>query len=231
MGLYFLLCALCVLIQIIFLIVEKKGMMKLSLVFKGLASLMFIILGFICLQKSQNRAFGMFIITGLILDGIGDVVINFRFAFEKHKHLSFLSGTAFFFLGHVFYLVGLVYYAQRLTLCIVCGVIAAYIVLYIMYQVLHDLKLIYKIFGLVYITMLFIMTSIAVGNMIAALIGYSEATIAPCFYGTGSILFAASDILLIINNFGQKKCYTSRVISLVLYYVAQLLFAMSLAFV
>ena len=230
MTLYLLLCALCVLIQIIFLIIEKKGMMKLSLVFKGLASLVFIILGFICLQESQNRAFALFIITGLILDGIGDVVINFRFAFEKHKHLSFLSGTGFFFLGHIFYFIGLIKYAQKLTLCLVCGAIAAYIVLFIMYQSLHDLKIIYKAFGFVYITMLFLMTSIAVGNMITALLG-SVSRSAPCLYGCGAILFACSDILLIYNNFGQKKRYTTRVLNLVLYYLGQLLFAMSLAFV
>ena len=243
---YILLCVLCILIQIIFLIVEKKGMIKLSLVFKGLASLMFIILGFLCLHDGQNRSFGLFIITGLILDGIGDVVINFRFAFEKHKHLYFLMGTGFFFLGHIFYFIALIKYAQKLTLCLVCGAIAAYIVLFIMYQSLHDLKIIYKAFGLVYITMLFLMTSIAVGNMITALLVYgADTTIisstgnlistvsrsAPCLYGCGAILFACSDILLIYNNFGQKKRYTTRVLNLVLYYLGQLLFAMSLAFV
>lgn len=201
-------------------------MMKLSLVFKSLASLSFIILGCLCLQKCQIKQFAWFVVIGLILDGIGDVVINLRFAFDKIKHLSFLLGTGFFFCGHLFYLFALVSKGSFLTISIICGLIAAVITIISLNACLHNLKTVYKVFGVIYLFTLFLMTGIAVGNMIA------NPSVKGCtLYGIGALLFAASDILLILNNFGEKKYYTMRIANLCLYYLGQLFIAISLAFI
>jgi len=216
---------MCCFFQLIFLIVEKQNKIKLSLFFKGFASICFILLGIITLLKSQNRFFTGFILAGLILDGIGDVVINLRFAFEKSKHTTFLLGTAFFFAGHICYLIALWTNASLFAPSIICGLIGAIITLLILNKVLDNLKIIYKIFGIVYITTLFLMTSISIFNLVSSV---NTLTI---LFVIGALLFAISDILLIVNNFGKRKHYPVRVMNLVFYYIGQLLIASSLAFI
>ena len=44
----------------------------------------------------------------------------------------------------------------------------------------------------------------------------------------GTLLFLVSDVILIINNFGPKASFPLRVSNLMLYYVGQLLIALSL---
>ena len=226
MNIFIFFYVLCCFLQLTFLIVEKQGKIKLSLLYKGLASLSFILLGIVAMQKSQNLLFAACIVTGLIFDGIGDVVINLRFAFEKSKHTTFLLGTALFFIGHIFYLVALLKTASLFLPSIICGIIGAAITLIILNLVLDELKITYKIFAVFYITALFLMTSIAIFNLIS-----SPKSLYCLLFAIGAVLFATSDILLILNNFGKKKIYTIRVLNLVFYYIAQLLIATSLAFV
>jgi hypothetical protein len=47
------------------------------------------------------------------------------------------------------------------------------------------------------------------------------------FFG-GALLFLASDVVLILNTFGPKSTFSMRVVNLVLYYVGQLMIALSL---
>ena len=225
MDIFIFFYALCCCFQLVFLIVEKQGKIKLSLLYKGLASLCFILLGFIAMWKGQINIFTVCIVTGLIFDGIGDVVINLRFAFEKSKHTTFLLGTALFFTGHIFYLIALLKTASLFAPSIICGIIGAVITLLILNKVLVDTKITYKIFAVFYINALFLMTNIAIFNLIS----YPK-SIYCLLFAIGAVLFATSDILLILNNFGRKKRYTVRVLNLVFYYIAQLLIATSLAF-
>ena len=44
----------------------------------------------------------------------------------------------------------------------------------------------------------------------------------------GVVLFLMSDVILILNTFGPKKSFVMRVSNLMLYYVGQLLIALSL---
>lgn len=226
---YFLLCFLCVLFQIIFLFVEKKGKMKLSLLFKGLASLMFIILGFLCMQKGQNKKFAAFIVTGLIFDGIGDVVINLRFAFEKIKHLSFLGGAAFFFVGHVLYLVSLISISDLSIILWSCVITAILITVVMKLIHLKRRPPLYRVAGVIYFSTICLMVCIAAGNLI---LNFSSiyAQYARVFF-VGAVLFIASDIILVKNTFAKKKNYVMRVTNLVLYYIGQLLIGLSLLFI
>ena len=50
-------------------------------------------------------------------------------------------------------------------------------------------------------------------------------------FAAGAFLFLVSDIVLILNTFGPKSKFSLRVTNLSLYYVGQLLIALSLLFV
>ena len=47
-------------------------------------------------------------------------------------------------------------------------------------------------------------------------------------FAAGALLFLISDIVLILNTFGQKSSFSLRVTNIGLYYVGQLMIALSL---
>lgn len=215
-------CILCFVFQLIFLIVEYRKQFKLSLLFKGLASLCFVLLGIYCIQSSQNTVFSSLILTGLILDAAADVVFNIRFAFPSAEHKSFYAGTALFFAGHILYLIALFSSCSNVVISLTCGVIIAYVTLYLMNYSLKKLSLLQKIVGIIYLSTIILMTSVSLVNLAA------HPVTETILFASGALLFVTSDIMLISNTFGEKKFYPVRVTYLVLYYIAQLLIAYSL---
>ena len=85
-----------------------------------------------------------------------------------------------------------------------------------------EAKMVFKVFGVFYVGAIVMLNCVA-GCVLAA---------SPCFrwfvFLTGTLLFLVSDVILIINNFGPKASFTLRVSNLMLYYVGQLLIALSL---
>ncbi len=221
-----LLCALCYVFQIIFLIVEAKKHFKQSLVFKGLASLSFVILGILCLHKTQNKVFAGFIITGLVLDAIADVVFNIRFVVPQKEKASFLAGTAFFFAGHVMYLASLIPIAQLPVIVFSLAVTVAVISVAIRVLPLKRLPPAYRVAGVIYFFTICLMVCISAGNLIV-----NPASVNARIYLCGAVLFISSDIILCKNTFAKKKNYGLRVTNLFLYYTGQLLIGFSLLFI
>ena len=70
------------------------------------------------------------------------------------------------------------------------------------------------------------MCALALGNLIAN----PHATGALLFF-IGAILFLLSDVILIFNTFGKEQKLSMRAANLTLYYLGQLLLAISLQFV
>lgn len=214
---------LCYLFQIIFLILEKKQKMVATLYLKGLASITFVVLGAISFIQTGNLFFASFILVGLIFDALADVVFNLRFAFKKIEHLSFLSGTLLFFIGHIFYLVALVPQINHCWLYLLIGLVLAALVQLSFVFLLQDVSKAYRIYGVVYIAMVSTMTAMAIGNLVTNI-----KTVGAVLFAVGAVFFLISDILLIFNTFRRKKIYPVRVISFVTYYTGQLLIATSL---
>lgn len=223
---YILLCVFCYVFQLIFLFVEAKKLFKLSLVFKGLASLTFVALGILCMQKTQNKVFAGFIITGLFLDAIADVVFNIRFVIPQKEKASFLAGTAFFFLGHVMYLASLIPISVLPVIIFSLAVTVAVISVAVRLLPLKRLPPAYRVAGVIYFTTICLMVCIAAGNLIV-----TPASMNARIYFAGAVLFIASDIILSKNTFSKKKNYGLRVTNLFLYYTGQLLIAFSLLFI
>ena len=232
---------LCFVLQIIFLRVEKQKKFALSLVFKGAASLCFVILGIFCTtqaktlqlagtvgitQYNQKSLFCTLIIAGLIADAVGDVIINLRYVHKKSRILTFLLGTISFYIGHVCYLVALIPFSQNISVCIAMGTAAAVMILWSLFYSLKFIQPLFKFFGIIYITTITYMVSVSFGNLIL-----HPNQMHAVLFAAGAVLFLISDILLILNTFGKKKNYTVRVSNLLLYYTGQLLIALSLFFI
>ena len=69
-----------------------------------------------------------------------------------------------------------------------------------------------------------ILNCVAVGNLIAAPGVFTG------IFAAGAFLFLISDIVLILNTFGSETKMSLRITNIALYYIGQLLIALSLKF-
>jgi len=226
MTVVYLLWATGIILQALFIAVEHAKKYVPAVILKGSASLVFCILGFITFTAAYANGFvgalPRLIFTGLIFGLVGDVLLNLRFVFEKIGQKIFLAGIAAFLTGHILYLVALIPLSDSLLISVIAGAIVAAVILALIFKA-FDVKLAFKIFGVLYIGAVVIMTSIAIGNCFTS--GFAPFQLV---YAIGAVLFTASDLVLIINTFGTKTLFALRITNLSLYYVGQLLIATSL---
>lgn len=223
---YLYLCVIGIILQALFIYAEKKKKFVAAVCLKGLASCCFIALGVLSRTLSENDSFAKLIVTGLILGGVGDVFLNLRFVFEKIGQKIFLLGIAAFLAGHIVYLVALIPLSDRLVSCLIIGAVLATLILIYIFSHIDKVKNAFKIFGIFYIGAVVIMTIVALGNLAA-----EPRSIQALLYAVGAVFFTTSDIILIFNTFTTKTKFSMRVANLSLYYLGQLLIALSLQFI
>lgn len=219
-----LLALLGMAIQAAFIVIEHKEKYVGAVCLKGSASLVFVIIGMIAFAAAGERSFAKPVLIGLILGGVGDVLLNLRFVFEKAGQKIFLAGIAAFLAGHILYLAALIPQSENLLVCILFGVIVAAAILAYIFKTM-EVKLAFKLFGIFYIGAVVLMTAVAIGNLVAA------PSVTRWLYALGAVLFTVSDVVLIFNTFGSETKFSLRITNLSLYYLGQLLIAFSLFFV
>lgn len=213
-----------IVLQGIFITVEHNEKYVLADILKGLAALMFVIIGFAGYSSITSDALGKKIAVGLLFGLIGDVLLNLRFVLTKIGQKIFLMGILSFLVGHILYLLALLPIAVNTILCVIIGtVLAAALLIYIFRTM--EVKLAFKIFGVFYLGAVIIMTVIAIG------IALSTGITHDIVYAVGAVLFTASDIVLIFNTFSGVTRFSMRITNLSLYYIGQLLIAGSLFFI
>ena len=216
---YFLI-PLCLGLAALFLWQESKKNYLPAVGLKGAASACFVILG---LLLSSETGTAKLITTGLLLGCIADVLLNLRYVFVKKGQLVFLVGILVFLTGHIFYLAAILRGAEHWLLCTVVGVVlTALLMVWIFKRI--TAKMAFKVFGVVYLGAIMLLNAVAVGNLIASPSAFTA------IFAVGALLFLISDIVLILNTFGKQTKQSLRVTNISLYYVGQLLIALSLAF-
>lgn len=218
----YLLSALCLLIMSVFIYFEKKEKYTLAVVLKGLASLMFVLLGFWCAKRTGNNDFSKTVKVGLILGLVADILLNLRFVFKEKGKIVFLVGILVFLSGHIVYLCALVPTVNNVVIPTVIGVILTAITIKWIFTQIEAAKA-FKIFGIFYIGAIVIMNCFAIANLLN-----DPSNTRYMIFVAGAILFLISDIVLILNTFGKTSKFSLRVTNLSLYYVGQLLIALSM---
>jgi len=213
-------------IQIAFILVENKKKYVPAVILKGSAALVFIVIGILSMQLASNHSFARLVVIGLLLGGIGDVLLNLRFVFEKSGQKIFLMGIAAFLSGHIMYLAALILLSNNLLVSLICGVVAAALLLRWIFSKIGEVQKAFKIFGYVYIGAIVLMTAVAIGNLIS-----NPGSTSALLYVIGAVLFTASDVIMIFNTFGDTQKFSMRSSNLSLYYLGQLLIAISLQFI
>lgn len=205
----------------VFIVNEHKEKYVSAVILKGLASLTFLVLGVLGSRMCSDAKFAKLVVIGLALGCIADVLLNLRFVFKKKGQAVFLVGILVFLSGHVLYLAALIPQSEHLAACLAAGVVLTALVLIWIFRQITAKKA-FKIFGVFYIGAIMLMTCVAVGSLIAAPSAHAAV------FAAGAVLFLVSDVVLILNTFGGESRFSLRITNLSLYYVGQLLIALSL---
>lgn len=217
----YILIPACLCIAGLFIWQERKGKFVLADVLKGIASLCFVILGLLC---SHGIHPAKLIVAGLILGCIADVLLNLRFIFQDNKgQMGFLAGIVVFLAGHVMYLTAILPMAKSWILCVLVGIVLTAVIMRCLFLVITA-KRVFKIFGIFYIGVIVILNCVAIANMITAPSMFTRV------FAAGAFLFLISDIVLILNTFGPVQKFSLRLTNLSLYYIGQILIALSLQY-
>lgn len=211
-------------LQGIFIAVEHKEKYVHAVILKGAAAVLFCIIGMLAMGASANRDFAKLVLFGLCFGALGDILLNLRFVFPKNGQKIFLVGVVAFLTGHILYLCAIVPLSRNLIPCLAVGAILAAALLTWIFKTL-TVKLAFKIFGVLYIGAIVLMTAVAIGNVITV------PGTAAWMHAVGAVLFTLSDIVLIFNTFGAEQKFSMRITNLSLYYMGQLLIASSLFFI
>ena len=214
----YLLIPLCLCLAAVFLLQESKKRYVPAVVLKGLASACFVILGFLLSGGSPTAKL---ITAGLLLGCIADVLLNLRMVFPKKGQLIFLVGIVVFLSGHILYLIAILKGAAPLWICVIIGVILTALLMKWIFARITAKKA-FKIFGVFYLGAIMIMNAVAIGNVLTLGTPFTK------LFALGAVLFLISDIVLILNTFGNESKFSLRIVNLSLYYIGQLLIALSL---
>jgi uncharacterized membrane protein YhhN len=82
----------------------------------------------------------------------------------------------------------------------------------------------FKVFGVIYIGAIVLLNCTALINLVTAPSTFT------LIFSSGALLFLVSDIVLILNTFGSEKRFSLRITNLVLYYIGQIMIALSLMY-
>lgn len=204
-----------------------------AMLVKVLASLGFIGIGVAGIYSGTNNVqAAIFVIFGLIMGLIGDIVLDLKvvYAGKKEADIYLTSGMVSFGIGHIFYFVAISLFlgstaanGALIGVCLAIAAIGAFA------MILGGEKLLkfnfgkFTIHSLIYAFMLIFMCAFTIGCGIVVK-GSKMA-----LFASGMILFLLSDIVLTQMYFGGRpKDKTLCAINHILYYAAQICIATSI---
>ena len=200
-----------------FLYQEWKGRYVSSVIFKGSASLCFVIAGLLC---SPGTHTAKLIVYGLITGAAADVLLGLRRVFKEKWKMIFLAGILVFLTGHILYLAAVLPLFGSWLICVTAGIIlTAFLMAWIFRHTNAESN--FRKFGTVYVGTIMFLNCIAIRNLIVSPSAFTG------LFAAGTVSFLISDILLILNTFGSEFNQSLRNTSTTLYYLGQLLIALS----
>lgn len=210
--------------EAVFIVLEHKKRMLAALLIKGLASLLFVLAGIFAFSHAFILPFARLILLGLMLGAVGDVCLNLRFVLTDRAKTIFLIGIGAFLLGHVAYLIALI---AREPIALLYTLPAAAILSFFLIRfVLSRVEVdgVIKTFGVVYLCVVFLMAALAISLFLLQPQNAGRA-----LFALGGLLFAASDVLLVLGQFGKRTYRGFRALNLSLYYIGQVCICLTIA--
>ncbi|MEG1394547.1 MAG: lysoplasmalogenase family protein [Clostridia bacterium] len=193
------------------------------------ASLSFMVIAMMAIYMSNNfNSYGVFLLCALGCGFLGDIMLMVKEFFHDEKSSGFFLslGVIFFSFGHILYIIRFViltpsfnFWLLLLALLLPLSLFAA-----------KGLKLIkfnrYTPLMFVYSAILSVTAVVTLNLLITNPNTFSEMVF------SASLLFVISDSVLCIHYFGDEKYHRStNYFIMIFYYAAQVLYALSIAFV
>ena len=206
-----------IILFIIMMIFDCTYIFTEELLFKTIASTMFVSLGLInfiqCFKNKKDLEFPIWMLTALIYAMVGDVLLG----------LHFSIGVIVFGIAHIFYIISyskLNSFIPRdfFNAAIISIIIPLPIIFILLDTVYINISLV--ILGCIYVVILSGMLGKAISNLVR------ERNSVNITITIGALLFFISDMCLILNMFGGISF--CRYICLITYYLAQFLLSFSL---
>jgi len=226
------LCLACLVFMVAYLAAGGKGHRVAAAVLKGCASASFVLVavagagaavssGAAALVPATGPSRATLVLAGLCAGAIADVGINLRRVFASRKLQFFVVGAAAFLAGHVAYAASVWHQCERPAVAVVSGIAVTVL---LMACVVRRVKVTAKlvVFGALYIGVVAVTCCLAAGAYAATTASQDLA------FAGGILLFLASDVVLVLNDFGEKPRETVHAFSLTMYYAGQLLIALSI---
>lgn len=214
----YVLVILCAVLAALFLKKESEEQYVAAVILKGLASLCFVAIGALCSPWTHTATL---IVAGLIIGSTADVLLNLRMVFKEKGQPIFLVGILVFLTGHILYLAAVFPLCKNKLLCVIIGIVlTALLMMWIFKRI--TAKPAFKIFGVVYIGAVMLLNCVAIWNLITDPSAFNGV------FAAGAVFFLVSDIVLILNTFGSEFRQILRNTNIGLYYIGQILIALSL---
>ena len=207
-----------------FIIFEHRKKMLSALLLKALASLLFVLGGMLAFSLATRPHFARLVIVGLMLGAIGDVCLNLRFLLTDGAKRAFLFGIASFLLGHIAYVLALITCAPAALIYALpaTAVVSFFLIRFVLARIEVDGAI--KTFGIVYLCVVFLMACVALTLFLSEPRNTGRA-----LFAIGGVLFAASDVLLVLGQFGKRTYRGFRALNLSLYYIGQVCICLTIA--
>ena len=208
----------CIGLVLVFLYTEKNKQYISATILKGLASVCFVLLGLLC---SPGTGTARMIVYGLITGAVADVLLNLRWVFPAKGQRIFLVGIVVFLVGHILYLAAVLPLSDRPVIGLGVSLVLTVLLLKWIFRQITA-KPAFKIFGVIYIGAITLLNSVAFDNLLVNPSAFNG------IFAVGALLFLVSDVVLILNTFGSEFKQSLRITNISLYYMGQLLIALSL---
>ena len=212
-------------VAVFFIYKSYTGTAKERLFSKGIASFLFLltaIFGYLTPTKGENvSAYAVLLLCGLIFGLIGDVLLEMQAVYPEKKKTFFISGLVSFLLGHIFYIILLMRLTRITSWHLIVSILVFLLVLYLQKVTRSDPgAMLLPVRA--YAAIISLMLGFAAGAYIA------DSTKLTLILLIAAILFLISDLLLAYIQFGPKEVKALRACNLSCYYVAQVLFALTM---
>ena len=210
--------------ETVFILLEHSKKMLSALLFKALASLLFVLAGVFAFSLATRLSFARLVLVGLMLGAIGDVCLNLRFLITDGAKRAFMLGIASFLLGHVAYVLALVSCAPAALIYALpaAAVVSFFLIRFVLARIEVEGSI--KTFGIVYLCVVFLMACVALAMFLLEPQNTGRA-----IFALGGVLFAASDVLLVLGQFGRRTYRGFRALNLSLYYIGQVCICLTIA--
>lgn len=212
---------LSVVLVLIFLFSKAKPLVK--TIFKGIASIGFIVLGFVTYFLFSFDNIFILLLVGLIFGAVGDVLLGLKDVGEKRSSIFMVGGMGAFLVGHIFYIIFFAIKIQSfwIHLSVIAGALAlAAIIIFggSRLKCEYDNMLLPTIFYAVTISCMLIYSIV---NIILS------CSVGSLMFFIAAVFFSVSDIILCFLYFRKKTPLWLVPINLSTYYIAQNLIALA----